>query len=508
MKRKISKAISWISVVIFILSMIPILYLSFFNYATGDDLNKSCATHLVLMNGGSLSDFVAGALSEIGSFYNGWGGNWFACALWTVEPSIFGEDVYHITLYIALLAILGGIGYLSYYWYQKYIKADKCYFVIMLMMLFFVTVQSMPAGHTAFFWYAVIANYIIPYALTLLTAVWIDKWLENGKWTYIIGVTVAGIMIGGAGYMEALVQFEILVLFLIYCVIRKAKFKRIFGVLIPFIGFAISFAFNLLAPGNAARGGESIDLGLGNIIITIKDSILRGASNTVEYFLNGRLLFIYVPLLIAIAWLCIDLKTSDYKYEYPIIKIVIGFLMYCSTYAPMSFMKDIDGSSGHTNSYWLYFILWITYTIVYLVGYIKVSILSKEKTCLSTNRSTAFDYACLGISVGIVLISCCLYKHFLGNMYSYKCYDYIVSGRLSDFEEQMQERFVLLNDPKVDDVVVPMMNDDQGPFLHFAITDDPTVYTNYVTADFYGKNSVIAMPRDEYYERYQNGGMN
>ena len=46
------------------------------------------------------------------------------------------------------------------------------------------------------------------------------------------------------------------------------------------------------------------------------------------------------------------------------------------------------------------------------------------------------------------------------------------------------------------------MNDEQGPFMHMALLADPDAYTNKATARFYGKESVIAIPRTEYYELY------
>lgn len=85
-------------------------------------------------------------------------------------------------------------------------------------------------------------------------------------------------------------------------------------------------------------------------------------------------------------------------------------------------------------------------------------------------------------------------------MYGYKYYDFISSGQLADFEAQMQERFELLNDPNATDVVVPYMNSEQGPFIHFTITNDVTNYSNVVTATFYEKNTVLGIPREEYYE--------
>ena len=69
----------------------------------------------------------------------------------------------------------------------------------------------------------------------------------------------------------------------------------------------------------------------------------------------------------------------------------------------------------------------------------------------------------------------------------------------------MQERLSILHDPSIKEVVLPEMNDQQGPFMHMPLTSDPKSYTNYATARFYGKDSVIAVPREEY-EALQESG--
>lgn len=106
------------------------------------------------------------------------------------------------------------------------------------------------------------------------------------------------------------------------------------------------------------------------------------------------------------------------------------------------------------------------------------------------------------VITGEILFCIIAGKHLIGNMAAYICMDFIKSGQLRDFEYQMQERLKILNDLETDNVVLPQMNNEQGPFMHMALIADPDCYTNMATARFYGKKSVIAIPRTEYYELY------
>ena len=107
------------------------------------------------------------------------------------------------------------------------------------------------------------------------------------------------------------------------------------------------------------------------------------------------------------------------------------------------------------------------------------------------------------IYVIVAVVVCIIGTPVILNHSAYKvCMDFIVSGQLADFEEQMQERLEILNNPTIMDAVIPAMNDQQGPFMHMPATDNPEHYTNQCIARFYGKKSVICIPREEYYKLY------
>ena len=83
---------------------------------------------------------------------------------------------------------------------------------------------------------------------------------------------------------------------------------------------------------------------------------------------------------------------------------------------------------------------------------------------------------------------------------TWRTLDYIVSGRAADYKEQIElQRSVLLNE-SIKDVVLPLVNDDQGPLMHMPLMEDPNAWTNTVTKLYYGKDSVVAIPREVWEE--------
>ena len=89
-------------------------------------------------------------------------------------------------------------------------------------------------------------------------------------------------------------------------------------------------------------------------------------------------------------------------------------------------------------------------------------------------------------------------KAAVKNSNDFICINYVRSGQLKDFTEQMEERLRILEDDSIKEVILPEMNDEQGPFMHMPLLRDPNAFTNWATANYYGKSSVIAVPREEY----------
>ena len=85
---------------------------------------------------------------------------------------------------------------------------------------------------------------------------------------------------------------------------------------------------------------------------------------------------------------------------------------------------------------------------------------------------------------------------------TWQCYDYIASGQAADYKAQMDQFLELLLDDSIPDVVLPAINDQQGPLQHMPVTSDPSAWTNTTVRNYFGKKSVVAIPRAEWEEKY------
>ena len=101
-----------------------------------------------------------------------------------------------------------------------------------------------------------------------------------------------------------------------------------------------------------------------------------------------------------------------------------------------------------------------------------------------------------GLFLCVILVA--FLRSGLKSSTSWVALEYIKSGQAADYKEQMDIQTAILTDEDVTDAVIPFVNDRQGPLMSMPATKDPTAWTNTVMKQFYGKNSVVGIPREEW----------
>lgn len=494
------KRIAVVMLILFLISLLPIIYCSFFDYASGDDLWEGAAAYRVLVNRGTIKDFVRAVLEQARMDYYGWEGNWSSIILWCLPPNIWGEKFYCITPWIALVSLCGGTTYFLFYYLKKYLGGNYAFVTIVSVITCFFAVQYMPYVRGGIYWYTGMINYVFPYGWLLASFVWIDKYMETGKARYVFFVSIVYAYVGGAGYQPVVFGFEILFFVIVFRLLSRKYngMRRVLWLCLPLTLLTIGFIFSAISPGNAVRGGDSYYFSVSRIFTTIFESIRQGGYGAVTNFLSIRSLILAAPLLLITTWEEIDINLAKLEFKHPVFVMCFLFLVSCSVYAPAIYAQS-EVSGGVPDVIYFIFLLAYIFGVIYLTCYLKTICIKKGWNFLKVELAQKFR---VYIIFGELLFCIIAGRYLVGNMTAYTCMDFIRTGQLTDFEYQMQERLKILHDPEITNAVVPEMNDEQGPFMHMALLADPNSYTNKATARYYGKESVIAIPRTEYYELY------
>ncbi|MCH3998961.1 MAG: hypothetical protein LKF15_05085 [Lachnospiraceae bacterium] len=81
-------------ILLLIVTLAPIIYLTFFDYANGDDFGFSSGVRRIIVTHGGAKAFVDTLLNELSGVYYSWQGTWSSVLLFQLQPGIFGEHWY------------------------------------------------------------------------------------------------------------------------------------------------------------------------------------------------------------------------------------------------------------------------------------------------------------------------------------------------------------------------------------------------------------------------------
>lgn len=491
--------------IIFLVSLIPVCYLSFVNRASGDDLGYGTYTRVAWMGTHSLIAVGKAIKRTILQFYYGWQGTWFSIFLFTLQPEVFSDRAYVIVAFIMIFLWTGSTILLFREVLVRKCGFDKGSFWLITVLFLLISIQYIPSTKSSIFWFNGCAHYLIPFAMCQLLFYFLLRYGESFKTKYFMGILVVMTLLGGANYQAALFALVIS----IYCGIVfwiTVRNKKVFLLIVPVVTEMIGLMISMKAPGNKVRGGEDFGFSVGRAINTILVSFRQGATDIGSYAENKPLVIAGLATLALILLEgAVKRKAGTEQNERDRDKkrkkwfaagIIAGvWCLYCAMQAPAVY-AGVEFSSGVYNMNYQCFLLMSVAVLLVLAEFLA------DYLVYSRNLSSGFLHRTLVIPGFMV----CLFIGVLcrGNIKdstSWKCMEYITSGQAADYKWQMDLQTSLLETDETD-VVLPFINDDQGPLMQMPVTGDADAYTNYTTADFYQKNSVIAIPRTEWKELY------
>lgn len=485
--REKSKAV--FVVFLFILSILPILYLVQYVHATGDDYGYGVLTHAAWLESHSLTEVLKASFKTIHKYYIGWQGTWFSIFLFTLQPEVFSPHAYWIVPILMLSLIIIGTTVLVHYFLVRKIGMRKSSFIIIDCLILFLMIQYFPSTKSGIFWYNGAAHYVVPYFLAMLSVYYFIHFIDSYRKRYLAGAVVCMTLLGGASYLAALFAPIVLVLLLLY---YARKRTGTFWLLIPLgmelIGLVISFA----APGNKVRGGEDFGFSVSRAFFTIGESFRQGILNIGTYIKEKPTIFLIFLLIAIVVWNAAQNIQLKNLFRWPALFCILMFCIYCSMFAP-GIYAGTELSGGVPNMIYQIFILTMVAGIIYLLFWLSNKIESSlsNSALVKKKIKSGIFIAAFGCAVLILLWG----RSTLRQTTFYKCISYITSGQASDYGEQMEERLAILLDDTVKDAQLPAMNQDQGPLMHMEVTKDINGWTNQVVRDFYGKNSVVEIDR-------------
>ena len=529
--------LSYLLIVIYALSLIPVLIIGKYDYPSADDFSMGLGTRLVYEATGSLLAVAGKILSETVRYYRTWIGYFTSCLFTTVSPATFGEAWYALTPAVILLALHVGVAVFFYALMEKALGMNRYVRRCMTVLALFLMVQRMPEGSLrveAFYWYSGAGNYTLTFSAGLLYLAFyvlsVCGVRSKNRSLFLVLACIMGFLAGGGNYLSALSFAVVSVLFAVYLVKMKTRQGEnsrmgmlcVIGSLLPAAFYLCGFAVSCLSPGNRIRGGEAEGYG------ALK-SILLSLYYTLSYPLNQWMNWA-VLLILALAgvifWMGfaeIEFSGANAKaggaaasekagetvrgaaalekagngaqavqlrFAAPFPAAVLAYGIVSCVVTPALYAQGNMDAGRIQSTFWLHAVLVLLLLEWYLVGGLYRRF-SKEQnasavSCLQ-NGAGGFVRAILLFFIVFSLLA------VKGNPDFYtgtSAVSELLDGSAAQYGRENEERLRILKNPREQDVVLPRYT-VQPNLLYFEdVSEDPDDWINQKMSEYYGKNSI------------------
>ncbi len=377
--------------IVLLISIIPLVYISFYSRPSADDYGYSINLYRYISSGNfNIFGLIKKAIEVDIHFYNNWQGLYTSAFLLAFQPSIFGEKYYCIgailLLIISFLCVLYFIKTVF-----KIIKIER-YYIFLSILIFVFLYQQLPNLTEGLYWFNGAWNYMPFFFLSLVNMGLCLKYLfiENRK-KYIVLSCLLSFVISGGNHVTSFMNILLLMVIVGYGIYKKKK-AVILSLLFAIVGFILMY----IAPGTAIRQARFSNP---SIIETLKQVIYRSYSFTSEYFTRSCVFYLFAIILFSIF-----VYKKDYFKDYcfklsPIIYLFIAWVIFCGMLAVPYYAMGWWGEGRVWDVTWLFEAVSLTLIAIYSTWYIlyKYFEVKEFKDDLFINL----------VFVGLVLMSSC-----------------------------------------------------------------------------------------------------
>lgn len=238
-------------VIIFIISLIPIIVTAFYSVPVADDYNFEYLSHKSVTEGNS---FFFGAIETTKSFYLSWQGFYSSNFLAALQLFNVNIDLYFISNLLIIFLLLFSVFYFSNTVLRKVFKIDIFDYILITVPLVTLLIQFLPSLAEGFYWMDGSLSMLTNSIMLLIFSFIIQYKLSGTKGrraVYFVLSAVLMIIISGCSLLTYVTMLLVLTLALMYSFSKKYNTKLLIVTLM--VIYTVGIIISIIAPGNAAR---------------------------------------------------------------------------------------------------------------------------------------------------------------------------------------------------------------------------------------------------------------
>lgn len=486
------KTLAAFTTVIYVCSLIPLLWIAWYNYPSADDYSIGSNCHQAWMATHNVFAVIWQGVVRAADDWVNWMGYFTSNFLMAVPPSTFGERWYVLTTWIMLGMLSFSVMYLFHAIFVKAFKADRLISHSVAMLVLFASVQCMcPVGRCeAFYWYSGAANYIFVHSMSLFFfGLLVSSVYDTGKkrvWD-LSAACVLGFLTGGGNQMSALNAAIILLMAVVLIsVCKKWNVCRALG--IPIAIFYVGFLLNVAAPGNWVRAEGANGMNpIKAVLVSFYDCLDRAMSEWTTW----PVILIMIAL-IPLFWHMAE-KVS-FRFPCPLIVLLFGYCLTSAMITPPVFaVGNMEAGRLQALTYLMY-ILILSLCVGYVTGWVR------QKWTGGQNETAAESLSGFSAESCWCLVGCIVFL-VLGSVltvipephyytFSSACTD-LLNGSAATYGDALKERMEIYRSGGEGIIEVKPLP-AQPVLLYFSdIKEDPEDWENKGLSRYYGFEGVV-----------------
>ncbi len=479
--RKLSvskKVIATVFLILFALSLIPIIITCFYSVPSCDDYTFGNFIHSASVNGTS---FLLAAVKKATDMYMSWQGFWGSSFIAAIQPFNINTNLYFISNLTILFFIILSTLFFSYTVLVKYLNAEKSDWLIITLPLLEMFIQFMPSISEGIYWMDGSLSMYVNSVMFLIFGAVLQYNVSDTKFKKVFWfiLSVVFMLTICTSSIHTFILMTLIFIFALIYLFAKHNNTKYLVIVLSAI-YTIGIIIAIVAPGNAVRVEQTgMVISFGGLIKAVIEAIFYSAQYAGSWInLAFVAVFAFVtPLVYSLT------KKSNYKFDKPFLVFVLSFLLYASRSSVQLFSQHYFGSGRQLNQYYWGLIAFAAISWFYFVGYI-----SKKKDFSFTVNEKKISVCFICVILFFVGIGCLDYG--AKDLTSVATGLSLYKGETQQYHKEMTERIEKVKNGN-GVVTVPEISVYPQFFGEESLTDDPSYWTNSSFARYYGAEGVV-----------------
>lgn len=483
------KHVALLLLALLVLSLLPPLWISFFNRPAADDYSYGSRAAHALRETRALFPVIKAAFLESKAIFHSWQGTYAAVFLFALQPGILSEQAYFLATFVLLLTLVAATFFFLHALIVSRLKGDSWDFLIIASAAAFLSVQFLPVASEGFYWFNGGVFYTFFYSLLLFLLGILMKQITSKSWPRLLLRSVCALLlslaIGGGNYITGLMGVLLLGLLVLWQLVNREKcpWLSMASLLLLTIGLIVSAT----APGNQVRAAAMLQEGV--VPLGLFQAILVSFEKGYAYFVNWAKPWLVAAVLLLSPLFLKLAKGSGWRFRYPLLVILLAFCLFCAQLSPPA-MMSVLGSGRHLNIIYYAYILTLLFMAFYIIGWLwrlyerQPAFQQQVNNFLQKPWARLLPLLCAVVLL-LVIVSGILGRDWL----SRAALDSLNNGEAAQFAHTRDQRVLTYQDPQVRDAVVDHLPARPRIFLQTDLWYKDW-WVNQAVADYYDKDSV------------------